>query len=90
MRYPAWRIFCDNNMGKYVIVYTRSGQRLYGWLQMASMDTEVKRDVAIGDPHRVTNNESVIPLGKHMLIAEDEILRILSIEFDESGIRKAI
>ena len=57
---------------------------------MASMDTEVKRDVAIGDPHRVTNNESVIPLGKHMLIAEDEILRILSIEFDESGIRKAI
>ena len=82
LRYSPWHTFCHAHLGKYVITYTKSGQRICGWLKMASTDTEPKREVVLGDPERITNKKR-IPLGKSMLITENEILRILPIEFDE-------
>ena len=82
MRHSPWYNFWFANKGRYVIVYTKSGHRIYGWMQLGSDDLEPRREVVLGNPCRIKDKGKKIPLGETMLITEPEIARVLSLKID--------
>lgn len=83
VRYSPWHNFCFENKGRYVIVYTKSNYRIYGWIQSGSVDSEPRREIVLGDPCKIKNKGEIIPLGKSMLITESEIARVLYLNIDK-------
>lgn len=83
VKITPWQKMCLQNKGKYVIVYTKSGRRICGWMLFASRDSETRRDIVLGDPRNIDKKgkKSKI-LGKSMLITENETLRILYLQED--------
>lgn len=81
-RHTPWFSFMLDNIGKYVVVYTTSSKRYYGWIKNSSGDDESRREIVLGDPRRLKNDGSRIRVGDTALFCEDEIARVVLVQFD--------
>lgn len=81
-RHTPWYSFMLDNIGKHVVVYTTSSKRYYGWIKSSSGDDERRREIVLGDPRRFKNDGSRIRVGDTALFCEDEIARVVLVQFD--------
>lgn len=82
-RHTPWHGFMSMGRGQYVIVYTSSSKRYYGWIKQASSDDEARREVVLGDPVRINRDGDEVDMGSEILFCENEIARIARVRFSD-------
>ena len=84
-RYTPWHGFMSMGRGQYVIVYTTSSKRYYGWIKQASSGDEARREVVLGDPVRINKDDTMIDMGSEILFCENEIARVVRVRFSDKS-----